>query len=126
MEGAAAGPEGQAAVLHPPPGRGAVRLRRPVGADGAEVTVRSATIITGAANDAMSAIHDRMPIILPPSEWSTWLSPEQHDIELLGKLLVPAPDRLITMHPVSTDVNNVRNKGEHLIDEVAPDPGALF
>ena len=98
------------------------------GPDGDEVTVRSATIITGAANQAMSAIHDRMPVILPPSEWETWLSPEQHDTELLGKLLVPAPDRLITMHPVSTDVNNVRNKGEHLIDEVDPlaDEGRLL
>ena len=47
---------------------------------------------------------------------------------MLGRLLVPAPDRLITMHPVSTDVNNVRNKGEHLADEVDPvlDDGRLL
>ena len=32
------------------------------------------------------------------------------------------------MHPVSTDVNNVRLKDEHLIDEIdpdAPEPGTL-
>jgi putative SOS response-associated peptidase YedK len=93
-----------------------------------EVTVRSATIITGAANDAMSAIHDRMPIILPPAAWGTWLSPEEQDMELLGKLLVPAPNELITFHPVSTEVNSVRNKGEHLVEEVDPllDEGRLL
>lgn len=90
------------------------------GPDGEETTVRSTTIITGPANDAMSSIHDRMPIILAPSQWSTWLSPDEHDTELLGRLLVPAPDRLIAMHAVSTDVNDVRNNGERLVDEIDP------
>jgi putative SOS response-associated peptidase YedK len=87
---------------------------------GEEVTVRSATILTGPANEPMSAIHDRMPIILPPSAWATWLDPDMHDTDRLGRFLVPAPAQLITMHPVSTDVNSVRNKGEHLVDEVDP------
>lgn len=91
---------------------------RGTGPDGEDVTVRSTAIVTGEANAAMSKIHDRMPIVLAPSDWSTWLSPEVHDTDLLGSLLVPAPNRLITMHPVSTEVNNVRNKGEHLVDEV--------
>jgi putative SOS response-associated peptidase YedK len=93
-----------------------------------EVTVRSVTIITGAANDTMSQLHDRMPIILPPSAWSTWLSPDERDTEAMGKLLVPAPNELITFHPVSTDVNNVRNKGEQLAEEVDPlvDEGRLL
>lgn len=86
-----------------------------------EVTVRSTTIITGPANEAMAPLHDRMPVILPPSAWGAWLDPEQHDAAALGKLLVPAPSSLITFHPVSVEVNNVRNKGEHLIDEVDPD-----
>jgi putative SOS response-associated peptidase YedK len=87
---------------------------------GEEVTVRSVTIITGAANEPMSEIHDRMPVILPPSAWAQWLSPEEHDVEALGRFLVPAPPELITFHPVSTDVNSVRNKGEYLVDEVDP------
>lgn len=87
---------------------------------GEEVTVRSVTILTGAANEKMCELHDRMPIILPPSEWAAWLSPELQDLEALGKLLVPAPSELITFHPVSTDVNSVRNKGEHLVEEVDP------
>jgi putative SOS response-associated peptidase YedK len=88
--------------------------------------VHSCTIITGAPNEKMARIHDRMPVILPPDAWDTWLDPEQHDLELLGKLLVPAPADRITLHPVSTEVNNVRNDGPQLIEpiELAAD-GAL-
>lgn len=80
--------------------------------------VHSCTIVTGAANERMAAIHDRMPIILPREAWDTWLDPEQHDLQLLGKLLVPASASSIALHPVSTDVNNVRNRGAHLIEPV--------
>jgi putative SOS response-associated peptidase YedK len=79
--------------------------------------LRSCTIITTAANEPMSRIHDRMPVILPREAWDAWLDRTNEDLELLGKLLVPAPPQLITMHPISTEVNNVRNNGPELIDE---------
>ena len=63
--------------------------------------------MTTAANDTMAAIHDRMPVILPASAWETWLDPDNQDLDALGKLLVPAPDTLLTLHPISTDVNKV-------------------
>jgi putative SOS response-associated peptidase YedK len=80
--------------------------------------LRSTTIITGAPNKKMAAIHDRMPVILPPDAWSTWLDRDQHDLDLLGKLLVPAPPQILTLHPVSTDVGNVANDSPHLVDGV--------
>jgi putative SOS response-associated peptidase YedK len=83
--------------------------------------LRSCTIITGSPNEKMAEIHDRMPVILPQDQWSTWLDEEQHDLDLLGKLLVPAPASIITMHKVSTEVNNVRNKGAQLTDEMPDD-----
>lgn len=83
--------------------------------------LRSCTIITGPANEAVAEVHDRMPVVLPPSAWDRWLDPAEHDTGLLGQLLVPAPASLIAMHPVSTEVNYVRNKGAHLIDPVDPD-----
>ena len=72
----------------------------------------------------MAPVHDRMPVILPPSAWGDWLRPGNDDLVSLGELLVPAPASLLTLRPVSTDVNNVRDKDAHLIDEVDPDAAA--
>lgn len=76
--------------------------------------LHSCTLITTAANGTMAPVHDRMPVILPKSAWDAWLDPTNHDIEQLCSLLVPAADDILTMHPVSTAVNNVRNKGSEL------------
>jgi putative SOS response-associated peptidase YedK len=81
--------------------------------------LHSATIVTTDANGTMAPIHDRMPVILPRSAWATWLDPSVDDVELLGSLLVPAPDDLLVIDEVSRDVNDVRNKGPHLVDPVA-------
>jgi putative SOS response-associated peptidase YedK len=78
--------------------------------------LHTATVITTDANSLMAPVHDRMPVILPTAMWDIWLDPANQNIDVLGKLLVPAPDRLLTMHEVSTDVNNVRNKGRELIE----------
>jgi putative SOS response-associated peptidase YedK len=94
---------------------------RPPGPEG-EGGLRSATIITTTANDLMGRVHDRMPVILPASAWDAWLDPANHDVEALGRLLVPAPPDALTMRPVSTEVNNVRNQGPHLIDPVEAPP----
>jgi len=80
--------------------------------------LHSCAIVTTAANEPMRELHDRMPAILPRSAWDTWLDPEAVDTDLLGSFLVPAPAELIAFHPVSTEVNNARNKGEHLVDPI--------
>lgn len=85
-----------------------------------EQRLRSATIITTTANETMAPVHDRMPVLLPPSTWGRWLDPANTDVASLSGLLVPAPPRILTMHPVSTDVGNVRNRGPHLVDQVEP------
>lgn len=91
------------------------------GPDGDDEPFPSVTIITGPANEKMAAIHDRMPIVLPPSAWDTWLDREVDDLDRLGAFLVPAPSELITLRPVSTEVNNVRNRGPHLTAPVELD-----
>jgi len=98
------------------------RWRHP-GADGGG-ELRSTTIVTTTPNEAMAAVHDRMPVILPASAWDRWLDPDVSDPDALADLLVPAPSELTVMHPVSTDVGNVRNDGPHLIEPVEPAPPA--
>lgn len=80
--------------------------------------VRSATIVTGAPNDVVAPIHDRMPVVLPEDAWDRWLDPELDDVTELGKLLVPAPSELFEVYPVSTRVNNGRDHSEACIDAV--------
>jgi putative SOS response-associated peptidase YedK len=84
--------------------------------------LRSCTIITGEPNDKVAEIHDRMPVMLPPSAWQAWLDPENDDLDALGQLLVPAPASLLALHPVSRAVSNVRENGPELIEPVPPDP----
>jgi len=78
--------------------------------------LHSCTLITTAANATMAPVHNRMPVILPQSAWERWLDTGFQDLAQLAGMLRPAAEDLLTMHPVSTEVNNVRNKGEALID----------
>jgi putative SOS response-associated peptidase YedK len=94
--------------------------RPPEHRDDDDYIVRSCTIITGEPNDKVAEIHDRMPVMLPPSAWAEWLDPTNDDIETLGKLLVPAPAELLDLRAVSTAVNNVRETGPDLIEPVDP------
>jgi len=88
---------------------------------GDDLALHSATIVTTSANATMAPVHDRMPVLLPRSRWAEWLDPANDDLVSLGGLLVPAPDDALTMHPVSTEVNNVRNKGAGLRAPIDPD-----
>ena len=85
------------------------------------------TIITTSANETMAPVHNRMPVILPPDKWEEWLDPDMQDIDELEKFLLPAPSSLLTLYPVSTGVNHVRNKGPELIIPQAElrEPGQL-
>jgi len=77
--------------------------------------LRSCTIITTEPNALLKSIHNRMPVVLPPEAWDTWLDPANNDAEVLAKLLVPAPDDLLELYPVSTEVNSVQNNGPQLV-----------
>ena len=81
--------------------------------------LRTFTIITTEANDLLEPIHERMPVVLPESEWDRWLDPEFQDVDALQQLLVPAPADQFEMWPVSTLVNKADNDGPELIERVA-------
>ncbi len=82
--------------------------------------LHSAAVITTSANATMTPIHNRMPVILPKAMWNLWLDPTNQNIDVLASLLVPAADHILMTHQVSTDVNNVRNKGIELIARHEP------
>jgi len=84
--------------------------------------VPSAAVITTTANEAVGRIHDRMPVLLPRDAWALWLDPGLADPGGLQGLLVPAPEDVLAMVPVSKLVNNVRNDIPDLVLPLAALP----
>jgi putative SOS response-associated peptidase YedK len=78
--------------------------------DGEGQWMRTATIITTDANEALRPLHHRMPVILARADVETWLA------EGDARLLRPCPDEWLTRWPVSPRVNNVRNDAPDLIE----------
>ena len=82
--------------------------------------IRTFCIITCPANALVAAIHDRMPVILPPEVYERWLAniePDPRD------LLVPFPAELMMMWPISTRVNKPDNDDPTILDPLEPVEG---
>jgi putative SOS response-associated peptidase YedK len=74
---------------------------------------RTFTIITTYANETVGGLHARMPAILEPEDWPTWLG------EVEGGpagLLKPTGDDVLW--PVSKQGNSPRNNGAELLEAV--------
>ena len=80
--------------------------------DGGEI--ESCTILTTTPNELMAPIHNRMPVIIEPEDYSMWLQPEERPEDGLH-LLRPYPSEKMSAYPVSTYVNSPRNEGEACI-----------
>jgi putative SOS response-associated peptidase YedK len=74
----------------------------------------SLAIVTGQPNDLVATVHDRMPIVLDPDDWDTWLDESARPPELRS-LLRPFPADELLLYPVSPAVNNVRSQGAELL-----------
>ncbi len=71
------------------------------------------TIITTTPMADIAYIHDRMPLILPPTAWDRWLDPAV-DAHGVRDLLV-TPSLHVETVAVSTAVNSVANNGPNLL-----------
>ena len=71
--------------------------------------VETCTIITTEANEFMSSLHDRMPVILDESEFEMWLDPTFEAKEPLEKMLDTIPSESMKAVAVSKTVNKVAN-----------------
>jgi putative SOS response-associated peptidase YedK len=83
-------------------------------------SLETCTILTCDANEPMRAIHDRMPVVIPPESFQIWLDSDIHDHGMLSRLLRPFQPDEMTAYPVSTLVNNVRNDSPKLVDPLPP------
>ena len=72
------------------------------------------SILTTDANEVLDPIHNRMPVILEPKDYSRWLEPAAVE-RLPVDLLRPFPAERMTAWPVSERVGNVRNNDPELL-----------
>jgi len=94
-----------------------------MGPNGEEM--ETAAIITTAANRALRALHDRMPVVVPPEAFDMWLDCANVDAETASALLVPAPEGFFDAYEVSPAVNRVANDDATLIEPAAEQPDGL-
>jgi putative SOS response-associated peptidase YedK len=79
------------------------------------------TILTTEANELMSEIHTRMPVILRERDWARWLDRTPTDQPPID-LLRPYDSDAMEMHPCNPAVGNVKNNGLEML--VCPEPVA--
>jgi putative SOS response-associated peptidase YedK len=69
-------------------------------------------VVTCGANAAMGRIHDRLPVILEPADWSLWLGEAGHGA---ATLMHAAGEETLRFQRVGTEVNSNRARGPGLI-----------
>ncbi|MGR9116420.1 MAG: SOS response-associated peptidase [Gammaproteobacteria bacterium] len=74
-------------------------------------TVYSCTIVTTAANDTMLAIHQRMPVIIPPDHYPHWLDKDISAVDIFGFDQAKAYDNMV-LTPISSRINNPLHNDE--------------
>ena len=93
------------------------------GADGSELETMA--ILTTSANQTLEPIHDRMPVILPPDLFDSWLDARALDAKDAARLLVPASANLLKAIAVDKAISNSHRDGPEL-QKPAPEQTRLF
>jgi putative SOS response-associated peptidase YedK len=82
--------------------------------EGAGGPLETCAIVTTGANEAMGAVHDRMPVILARPDHACWLDCRAGNE--VSALLRPCASEELSIRRVSRAVNNARNESAALIE----------
>lgn len=77
-------------------------------------TLESCALVTTAASEDITEVHNRMPVILGREQVASWLDPLTSLAEL-ANLMLPGPPGRFELREVSHRVNNVRHDDEECI-----------
>jgi putative SOS response-associated peptidase YedK len=89
-------------------------------AEGKEL--RTFTIITTEANEALQPIHNRMPVILKRTDEEAWLDPKAQATRLTA-LLAPYPAEEMEAYEISKLINNAAVNTPDCVAPAVPPPG---
>jgi putative SOS response-associated peptidase YedK len=78
-------------------------------------------IVTAPANDEMTHLHARVPVVIAPRDYEQWLDGNAIDAEEASDLLTAPPRDFLAWHPVSSEVNRFANDDAGLILPVEPE-----
>jgi putative SOS response-associated peptidase YedK len=87
------------------------------GASIAGARLESAAMSVGEPNPLVGGVHDRMPAMLLPNDYSAWLDPRSKQDELLS-LLRPYDPELMEAYRVDRAVNTPNNDDERCITPI--------
>ncbi len=76
------------------------------------------TILTTKPNEFMVEVHNRMPVMLAPGTWPTWLGEQKATSSELKALCAPFPSERMISWPVDRAVGNVKNDEPRLVEAV--------
>ena len=76
--------------------------------------IRTFAIITTDANELVAQIHNRMPLILAPRDYTRWLSEEPDPRDLMQ----PCPAEQMRMWPISIRVNKPENDDPSILEPI--------
>lgn len=74
------------------------------------------SIITCPANKKLSAIHDRMPVIIDQNYFQQWLAEKEE--KQIKSLLMPFEDKLMETYRISNLINSPGNVGKEVLNPV--------
>ena len=79
-------------------------------------TLSTCTILTCDANDVVSKVHDRMPVMLTQEAEATWIG--NSDPTDLQSVLQPYPDEKLRAYPISKRVNDPSYDSPDVLEEI--------
>ena len=84
--------------------------------------LRTCSVITTQATDAVGHIHDRMPMVIGRDSWDAWLDPQLTDPDRALELLAVTEPEALEAYAVSTAVNSVKNNDPSLVEPLPTEP----
>ena len=83
-----------------------------LGADGSELETMA--ILTIPSNPTVAAVHDRMPVVLAPADFATWLDCRSGSASEAIHLLQPVAEAALTVAALDPRLNNPQSEGVDL------------
>ncbi|WP_412553991.1 SOS response-associated peptidase [Shimia sp. MIT1388] len=80
-----------------------------------EEAMSTCAIVTTSANETISQVHHRMPVVIDEGDWGLWLGEQGHGAATLMKA---AKEDLLSFHQVDRAVNSNRAAGSALIEPI--------